>query len=174
MVPQKLFLIRSLFSSLLAVLQIQVNCNLPFVQTWNFFIQTKNFFFYRVHYLYRLIQGLNVKSLRAFRVLRPLRLLSSIPSENLSKKSSLRIWVEWDKSQILLIFYIIHIPWHSSGEQFQVYKLSSTQSSWRWSRSSTSCCSSCSSSSSSPSWDSSSSTAFSTKAVSMQLQASKE
>ena len=30
-------------------------------------------------------QGLNVKSLRAFRVLRPLRLLSSIPSENLSK-----------------------------------------------------------------------------------------
>ena len=28
------------------------------------------------------IQGLNVKSLRAFRVLRPLRLLSSIPSEN--------------------------------------------------------------------------------------------
>ena len=33
-------------------------------------------------HLYLPIQGLNVKSLRAFRVLRPLRLLSSIPSEN--------------------------------------------------------------------------------------------
>ena len=50
---------------------------------WYFFIFFLNLGFITLTCF--LWQGLNVKSLRAFRVLRPLRLLSSIPSENLSK-----------------------------------------------------------------------------------------
>ena len=81
--------------------------------------------------------------------------------------------VSWDLC-VSFHLYLVRIPLHKyqlwnknqSCEQFQVYKLSSTRSSWRWSPCSTSCCSSCSSSSSSPSWDWSSSTAFSTRAAS--------
>ena len=59
------------------------HCEIYERSMWYFFIFFLNLGFITLTCF--LWQGLNVKSLRAFRVLRPLRLLSSIPSENLSK-----------------------------------------------------------------------------------------